>query len=90
MSQFFSRRTKNSSLGYDEEDEIKLFESSREREYYDNLADLYTVILATEHLERAFARDAITRMEVGRFEKYYKFILSAFLFSFTESNSQYP
>ena len=64
MSQFFSRQNKNSSLTNDEEDEIQLFESSREREYYDNLADLYTVILATEHLERAFARDAITRMEV--------------------------
>ena len=44
--------------------EVELFESSRERENYDNLADLYAVILATEHLERSFARDAITREEV--------------------------
>jgi len=44
--------------------EIELFESSREREHYDNLADLYAVILATEHLERAYVRDAITKEEV--------------------------
>lgn len=43
--------------------EIELFESSKEREAYDNLADLYTIILATEHLERAYARDAITQKE---------------------------
>merc|ERR1719191_569769 len=43
--------------------EIRLFESSRERETYESLADLYTFILATEHLERAYARDAITQKE---------------------------
>uniref|UniRef100_A0A6V2IMC3 Vacuolar protein sorting-associated protein 28 homolog n=1 Tax=Ditylum brightwellii TaxID=49249 RepID=A0A6V2IMC3_9STRA len=43
--------------------EIELFESSKEREAYENLADLYTVIVATEHLERAYARDAITQQE---------------------------
>ena len=47
-------------------EEIELFESSRERERYDNLADLYAVIVATEHLERAYARDAITRVEVRK------------------------
>lgn len=44
--------------------EIELFESSKERADYDNLADLYAIILATEHLERAYARDAITQKEV--------------------------
>jgi len=47
--------------GFVDETPIDLFESSRERETYDNLADLYTIILATEHLERAYARDAISR-----------------------------
>jgi len=42
---------------------IELFESSREREKLDNLADLYAIIFATERLERAYARDAITRDE---------------------------
>lgn len=42
---------------------IELYESSRERESYDNLADLYAIIFATERLERAYARDAITRVE---------------------------
>lgn len=46
-----------------ETQEIELFESSKEREDYDNLADLYAIITATEHLERAYARDAITQKE---------------------------
>lgn len=61
-----------SQLDMDEDDmnmsertlnEIELFETSKEREHYDNLADLYAIIIATEHLERAYARDAITRVE---------------------------
>lgn len=43
--------------------EIDLFESSKERTAYDSLADLYTIITATEHLERAYANDAITQSE---------------------------
>lgn len=48
--------------GYDsdeEEEEVPLFESTRERDTYDDQANLFAIILATEHLERAFARDAI-------------------------------
>ncbi|KAL7486760.1 hypothetical protein ACHAW6_012354 [Cyclotella cf. meneghiniana] len=43
--------------------QIDLFESSKERKAYENLADLYTIITATEHLERAYAQDAITQSE---------------------------
>lgn len=42
-----------------------MYESQKERATYDNLADLYTIILATEHLERAYARDAVTEQEVN-------------------------
>lgn len=42
---------------------INLFESSREREDLDNLGDLYSIIMATESLERAYARNATTREE---------------------------
>lgn len=42
---------------------IDLFETAQEREHYDNLADLYAIIVATQHLEKAYARDAITRKE---------------------------
>lgn len=38
---------------------VKLFESSRERQKCDDQASLYAIIVATEHLERAFARDAV-------------------------------
>ncbi|KAL7509015.1 hypothetical protein ACHAXN_006049 [Cyclotella atomus] len=43
--------------------QIDLFDSSKERKTYENLADLYTLITATEHLERAYAQDAITQSE---------------------------
>jgi ESCRT-I complex subunit VPS28 len=43
--------------------QIDLFDSSKERKTYENLADLYTLIKATEHLERAYAQDAITQSE---------------------------
>jgi ESCRT-I complex subunit VPS28 len=44
----------------DDEEEIELYTSARERQAYDDQATLYAIILATEHLERAYARDAIT------------------------------
>ena len=43
--------------------EIELFDSGRERETYDNLGDLYSIIMATESLERAYSRNAVTREE---------------------------
>ena len=47
----------------DEKEPIQLFETSREREEYDEQANLYAIIVATEHLERAYARDAIEHKE---------------------------
>lgn len=46
--------------------EIDLYENSRERKAYDNLADLYAIITATEHLERAYANDAIDQAAYTR------------------------
>jgi ESCRT-I complex subunit VPS28 len=40
-----------------------LYENSREREIYDEQANLYAIITATEHLERAYARDAVEPKE---------------------------
>ncbi|KAL7753870.1 Vacuolar protein-sorting-associated protein 28 [Sorochytrium milnesiophthora] len=42
------------------DEEIRLFASASEREHYDNLSDLYGIILSTEYLEKAYIRDAIT------------------------------
>lgn len=39
--------------------EGKLWNDKRERERYDNLADLYAIIRATEKLEKAYVRDII-------------------------------
>jgi ESCRT-I complex subunit VPS28 len=54
--------TDGSVSAYDDEP-IDLYESSRERESYEEQANLYAIILATEHLERAYARDAIEHKE---------------------------
>lgn len=51
------------NYGDDEIEEVELYSSSRERQAYDDQATLYAIILATEHLERAFSRDAITQQE---------------------------
>jgi ESCRT-I complex subunit VPS28 len=47
----------------DTEMRIDLYQTSRERDAYDEQANLYSIILATEHLERAYARDAVTQKE---------------------------
>tara|TARA_B110000971_G_scaffold215512_1_gene249135 strand:- start:229 stop:858 length:630 start_codon:yes stop_codon:yes gene_type:complete len=40
-----------------------LFSNARERRQYDDLADLYAIIKAIEHLEKAYAMDAIKNDE---------------------------
>jgi len=42
---------------------IDLYESHTERKHYDNRANLYAIIMATEHLERAYAQDCVTNAE---------------------------
>eukprot|EP00730_Choanoeca_flexa_P014037 TRINITY_DN5986_c0_g1_i4.p1 TRINITY_DN5986_c0_g1~~TRINITY_DN5986_c0_g1_i4.p1 ORF type:complete len:223 (+),score=35.07 TRINITY_DN5986_c0_g1_i4:52-720(+) len=39
--------------------EQKLWSSSSEREKYDNLANLYSILVSLEHLEKAYVRDSI-------------------------------
>jgi len=43
--------------------EIKLSTNNKEREMYDNMADLYSIIKTTDHLEKAFIRDSISAKE---------------------------
>lgn len=44
-------------------EEIKLFRNAREREKYDNMADLYAIINTLQQLEKAYIRDCITPQE---------------------------
>lgn len=41
-------------------EEVRLYRSSREREKYDNLADLYAVINSLQALEKAHIKDCVT------------------------------
>lgn len=40
--------------------EIKLATTREEKQLFDQLGDLYSIIVATEHLEKAYVRDAVT------------------------------
>ncbi|XP_069676152.1 vacuolar protein sorting-associated protein 28 homolog [Periplaneta americana] len=44
-------------------EEVKLFRNAREREKYDNMADLYAVINTLQNLEKAYIRDCVTPTE---------------------------
>ena len=48
-----------------EMEEIELYNNAKERQSYDDQSNLYAIIVATEHLERAYARDDISREEVS-------------------------
>jgi len=40
-------------------EKVQLYQGPREREKYDNMADLYAIIKTVEHLEKAYVKDAI-------------------------------
>jgi len=40
--------------------DVKLYSNTKEREMYENMADLYSIIKTVEHLEKAFIRDSIS------------------------------
>jgi ESCRT-I complex subunit VPS28 len=42
---------------------VKLFENRKDREKYDNMAELYSIIYTTERLEKAFIKDAVATQE---------------------------
>ncbi|XP_034187527.2 vacuolar protein sorting 28 isoform X2 [Osmia lignaria lignaria] len=44
-------------------EEVKLYKNAREREKYDNQADLYAVVNTLQHLEKAYIRDCVTPKE---------------------------
>lgn len=43
--------------------EVKLYNNTKEREMYENMADLYSIIKTVEHLEKAYIRDSISATE---------------------------
>ncbi|KAL3699472.1 hypothetical protein R1sor_017494 [Riccia sorocarpa] len=53
----------NSMAAYPEVKEMKLWNDKREREMYDNFADLFAIIKTTEKLEKAYVRDVISAKE---------------------------
>lgn len=48
---------------FEEKPNIKLHQDRKQKKLYENLSDLYSIILATEHMEKAYVRDSITNDE---------------------------
>lgn len=44
-------------------EEVKLYRHAREREKYDNMADLFALIATLQNLEKAYIRDCVTPQE---------------------------
>ncbi|CRK96285.1 CLUMA_CG009707, isoform A [Clunio marinus] len=44
-------------------EEVKLFRHAREREKYDNMADLFALVSTLQNLEKAYIRDCVTAQE---------------------------
>jgi ESCRT-I complex subunit VPS28 len=44
-------------------EEVKLYRHAREREKYDNMADLFALISTLQNLEKAYIRDCVTPKE---------------------------
>lgn len=53
---------------YSRPKDIRLFNNSMERQRYENMADLYSLFIAMEHLEKAYVRDAISHEELVSLE----------------------
>ena len=70
-----------------------LFNSAAERRKYDDLADFFSIIKATEHLERAYMKDAIEEDEytrecsklIGHFKNLERQLLSATIITSTDA-----
>lgn len=45
------------------DEEVRLFSTPAERELYDSLATLYSIVLSLDFLERAYVRDSVTANE---------------------------
>ncbi len=63
MSKFLNNLPAGTLEAFEDDEQIDLYDSSQEQRLYDNFADLYAIIMTTESLERAYARNAITREE---------------------------
>ncbi|KAJ3413156.1 hypothetical protein HDV05_008359 [Chytridiales sp. JEL 0842] len=59
----FTLLGKDLLVGHKDGLEIKLYTGSAEREKYENMAELFSILVATDALERAYIRDALTPQE---------------------------
>ncbi|XP_024400197.1 vacuolar protein sorting-associated protein 28 homolog 2 [Physcomitrium patens] len=50
-------------MAFGEQREVRLWHDKREREMYDNFADLFAIMKTTEKLEKAYVRDLVSAKE---------------------------
>ncbi|KAF2100303.1 ESCRT-1 complex, Vps28 subunit [Rhizodiscina lignyota] len=68
--------TQSASISLDERKEVKLAANNAERDLYESLAEVYSIIITLDALEKAYLKDSITESEYaetcGRLLKQYK------------------
>lgn len=52
---------RNSSISLNEE--VRLYSSPKERERFENLAEIYSIIVSLDHLEKAFIKDSVSQSD---------------------------
>jgi len=68
-------------------EEIRLGKNPREREYYDNMADVFSIITTLQALEKAYIKDVI---ESAEYTKQCKKLLAQFSAAFRQIKSEFP
>ncbi|KAG5361915.1 Vacuolar protein sorting-associated protein 28 [Yarrowia sp. C11] len=59
LTQLPPQRHSNISLN----EEVRLYSSPKERERYENLAELYSIVVSLDYLEKAFLKDSVSQQE---------------------------
>ncbi|CAG8605956.1 5783_t:CDS:2, partial [Acaulospora morrowiae] len=69
LSEFGTPISPNSSEpNYILDEEVKLYANNKEREKYENLADVYAIIITMEYLEKAYVRDSVSAAELTQYK----------------------
>ncbi|CAF0836915.1 unnamed protein product [Adineta steineri] len=68
-------------------EEVRLWKNPRERERYDNMADVFSIITTLQALEKAYIKDVV---EVAEYTKHCEKLLAKYTAAFRQIESEFP
>ncbi|CAF2684418.1 unnamed protein product [Rotaria sp. Silwood2] len=68
-------------------EEVRLWKNPRERETYDNMADVFSIITTLQALEKAYIKDLV---EPAEYTKHCEKLLAKFTAAFRQIDSEFP